>query len=194
MKPRIFTYKITFEEVPYWYWGVHKESKHNDGYLGSPVSCAWVWEFYTPRLQILEVFPYTDEGWKEAISVESRLISPDLNNPLCLNESCGAIMSMEVRRRNGKKVVEEMKGIHKEGYFQSEKHREQGRRNGQKAATEKTGAHAPGNASKGGKIGGTRTSQQKWKSLIDGYISHAAAVSRHNRARGWDPNARVRLS
>jgi hypothetical protein len=25
MQPRIYTYKITFEGSPYWYWGVHKE-------------------------------------------------------------------------------------------------------------------------------------------------------------------------
>lgn len=194
MHPRIYTYKITFEEVPYWYWGVHKEFKYGDGYMGSPVSFAWVWDYYTPEMQILELFPFTDEGWKQAMAMEARLIAPDLNNPLCLNENCGFQMSLEIRRRNAKKVVKEGKGIHREGYFQSEKHRETGRRNGLKAALEKTGCHAPGAASKGGKIGGTNTSQQRWQSLIDGHISHAAAVARHNKARGWDPDARIRLS
>ena len=162
--------------------------------MGSPVSSAWVWEHYTPKMQVLELFPFSDEGWKQALAVEARLIAPDLDNPLCLNESCGAQMSLEIRRRNAKRVVEEGKGIHQEGYFQSEKHREMGRRNGEKAALEKTGCHAPGMASKGGKAGGTKTAQQKWQSLVDGFISHAAAVSSHNKARGWDPNARVRLS
>jgi len=194
MQPRIYTYKITFEEVPYWYWGVHKESRHEDGYMGSPVSSDWVWEYYTPQIQVLELFPFSEEGWKQALEVEARLIAPDLNNPLCLNESCGAQMSLEIRRRNGRKVVEERKGIHREGFFQSKGHRETGRKNGLRAAEMKTGCHAPGVASEGGRIGGTKTAQQRWKSLIDGHISHAAAVARHNKARGWDPDARVRLS
>jgi hypothetical protein len=99
MQPRIYTYKITFEEVPYWYWGVHKERRYNDGYLGSPVTHKWMWEFYTPHLQILEIFPYSEEGWVEANSVERRLILPDLNNPLCLNEGCAGTLSLEACRR-----------------------------------------------------------------------------------------------
>jgi hypothetical protein len=102
MQPRIYTYKITFEEVPYWYWGVHKEKKFGEKYWGSPVTHRWVWDFYTPRIQILEFFPYTDEGWKEANLVEDRLIKPDLNDPLCLNEGCGARVSREAAVRGGK--------------------------------------------------------------------------------------------
>jgi hypothetical protein len=101
MQPRIYTYKITFEEIPHWYWGVHKERRYNDGYMGSPVTHKWMWEFYTPKIQILEVFPFTDEGWKEASQVELRLIRPELNNPLCLNEGCGPRVSLEISRRNG---------------------------------------------------------------------------------------------
>jgi len=100
MQPRIYTYKITFEEIPHWYWGIHKEKRYNDGYMGSPVTHKWMWEFYTPKIQILEVFPFTDEGWKEASEVELRLIRPDLNNPFCLNEGCGPRVSLEISRRN----------------------------------------------------------------------------------------------
>jgi hypothetical protein len=56
MTPRIYTYKITFEEIPHWYWGVHKEKNYGEEYLGSPVTHAWMWEFYTPRVQLLEFF------------------------------------------------------------------------------------------------------------------------------------------
>jgi hypothetical protein len=108
MQPRIYTYKITFEEVPYWYWGVHKERKYNDGYTGSPVTNKWAWEFYTPVVCILEVFPFTDEGWEQALAVEDRLIRPDLDNPLCLNEGCGLRVSLEVSRRNGERLKERM--------------------------------------------------------------------------------------
>lgn len=102
MQPRIYTYKITFEEVPYWYWGVHKERKFGEAYFGSPSTNAWVWEFYTPRIQILEVFPYTDDGWREANEVEDRLIKPDVNNPLCLNENYGGFFSLAVLSKGGK--------------------------------------------------------------------------------------------
>jgi hypothetical protein len=103
---------VTFEEIPDWYWGIHKESKFNDGYLGSPYTHAWKWEFYTPHLQVLEVFPYTDEGWVEAREVENRCILPDLNNLLCLNEHCGGSTSLEIRRKTGKRMFRESKGIH----------------------------------------------------------------------------------
>ena len=51
--PRIYTYKITFEEVPYYYYGVHKEKRFNEEYWGSPHTNKWAWEFYTPKKQIL---------------------------------------------------------------------------------------------------------------------------------------------
>jgi hypothetical protein len=106
MQPRIYTYKVTFEEIPHWYWGVHKEKRYNDGYMGSPVTHKWMWEFYTPRIQILELFPHTDEGWSEASEVERRLILPDLNNPLCLNERCGKSPSRLSSQRGGWAALE----------------------------------------------------------------------------------------
>ena len=103
-RPRIYTYKVTFEEVPYWYWGVHKERKLRELYLGSPKTHKWMWEFYTPKIQILEFFPFTDEGWEQACAVEKRLILPDLNNPLCLNENCGGHISLVILRESSKKL------------------------------------------------------------------------------------------
>ena len=35
MQPRIYTYKITFEEVPYYYYGSKKEKYFNEEYWGS---------------------------------------------------------------------------------------------------------------------------------------------------------------
>jgi hypothetical protein len=106
MQPRVYTYKITFEEIPHWYWGVHKEKKFGEFYLGTPSTHRWMWEFYTPNIQILEIFPYTDEGWKEANLIEDRLIKPDINNPLCLNESYGGRFSLSVLRKNGLRLSE----------------------------------------------------------------------------------------
>ena len=111
MQPRIYTYKITFEEVPYYYYGSKKEKKFNEEYWGSPVVNKWCWEFYTPRKQILELFDFTDEGYKECLKVEGRLIKPVLNNPLCLNESCGGNYSLETRRKSSKKGVQRLKEL-----------------------------------------------------------------------------------
>jgi hypothetical protein len=107
MEPRIYLYKVTFEETPDWYWGVHKEKKYGETYLGSPKTHKWKWEFYTPILEICEFFPYTDEGWGEARKVEDRCILPDLNNPLCLNEHVGGLMSLEASRIGARKSHEE---------------------------------------------------------------------------------------
>jgi hypothetical protein len=99
--PRIYLYKITFEEVPYYYYGVHKEKYFNDDYWGSPKTNKWCWELYTPKKQILEIFEFSDEGWLEANKVEERLIKPYFNtDKWCLNENCGGVIPV-VRMKQG---------------------------------------------------------------------------------------------
>jgi hypothetical protein len=56
--PRIYLYKITFEEVPYYYYGVHKEKKFDEYYVGTPVTHKWCWELYTPKKQIQNSLEY----------------------------------------------------------------------------------------------------------------------------------------
>lgn len=109
--PRIYVYKITFLEVPYYYYGVHKEKVFGEEYWGTPITNKWCWEFYTPKKQILEIFDYSDEGWLEAQSIEKRLIRPFLNNKWCLNEKCGYKTSIRICRENGIKCKENGKGI-----------------------------------------------------------------------------------
>jgi len=112
--PRIYLYKITFEEVPYYYYGVHKEKYFNDDYWGSPKTNKWCWELYTPKKQILEIFDYTDEGWLEANKVEERLIKPFFNtDKWCLNENCGGMVSLDVKREVGKMNYELRRGFFK---------------------------------------------------------------------------------
>jgi len=103
MQPRIYTYKITFEEVPYYYYGSKKEKYFNEDYWGSPKTNKWCWELYTPKKQILEVFDYTDEGYEECRDVENRLIKPVLNDFWCLNESCNGKISLSALSLGGKK-------------------------------------------------------------------------------------------
>ena len=101
-RPRIYLYKITFEEVPYYYYGVHKEKKYNDEYWGSPKTNKWCWELYTPKKQILELFEYNNEGWEISVAVETRLIKPFLNDKWCLNERCGSVRSLKTCIKGGK--------------------------------------------------------------------------------------------
>jgi hypothetical protein len=111
--PRIYTYKITFEEVPYYYYGVKKEKYFNEEYWGSPYTHKWCWELYTPKKQILELFDYTDEGYIEAQKVEKRLIKAVYNtDKWCLNENCGGFLSLDIARKIGKKTYELGIGVH----------------------------------------------------------------------------------
>lgn len=105
MQPRIYTYKITFEEVPYYYYGVHKEKVFGEVYWGTPYVNKWCWELYTSKKQILELFDYTDDGWLEANLVEDRLIRPFYQtDKYCLNESCGGRISLSILRKNGRRA------------------------------------------------------------------------------------------
>jgi hypothetical protein len=95
MQPRIYVYKITFVDQLYWYWGIHKERKFDEYYMGSPVTYKQYWEIYTPVKEILETFEYSEEGWKHAQLKEIELIKQDLENPLCLNQGCCGLFSLE---------------------------------------------------------------------------------------------------
>ena len=148
MKPRIYVYKITFEEVPYYYYGVHKEKKFDEYYMGSPITNKWCWELYTPKKQILQLFDFTDEGWIEAQEVEKRLIKPFYNtDKWCLNESCGGNTSLKVLSEAGKiggkkaikKLIKNKLGIHN---WTKEQFSENGKKSGKRCYELKSGIHA----------------------------------------------------
>jgi hypothetical protein len=110
--PRIYTYKITFEEVPYYYYGVHKEKYFNEYYMGSPYTHKWCWELYTPEKQILQLFDFTDKGWLVANLVEDRLIKPFYQtDKWCLNESCGGMISIDILKNIGLDHIKNNTGI-----------------------------------------------------------------------------------
>jgi general stress protein YciG len=111
-KPRIYIYKITFEEVRYYYYGVKKEKYFNEEYWGSPHTNKWCWDLYTPKKQILQIFGYNDEGWEEANRIEKRIIKQFFNcDKWCLNENCGGVPSLRIKRETGKKAKELKTGI-----------------------------------------------------------------------------------
>jgi hypothetical protein len=164
--PRIYTYRVTFEEVPYWYWGVHKEKRFGEIYLGSPVTHQWMWEFYTPEIQILEFF----EDWEEALRIEKSLIKPDLNNPLCLNEHCGGYLSIESCKKGGSKAVE--LGLGPFGRT-PEEWAEDSRKGARKTKELGVGIHAPGVSSKAGKKG-AETNRKNGTGLSDPRVREKA--------------------
>jgi hypothetical protein len=213
--PRIYIYKITFEEVLYYYYGVHKEKYFNEEYWGSPVTHKWMWDFYTPKKQTLEIFPFTDEGWLEAQEVEKRLIKPFYNtDKWCLNENCGGRFSIEHQRKSGQKggkiSRELLLGAHSipgnQKYWL------------QKNKEDKIGIFSlsPEELSKYGKIGsekareqnvgifamtkeqrseaGKKSNSQKWMCLETGYITTSGPLSLYQNKRGIDITKRVRVS
>jgi hypothetical protein len=214
--PRIYTYKITFEEVPYYYYGVKKEKSFNEEYWGSPKTNKWYWELYTPKKQILQFFDFTDEGWLEAQEIEKRLIKPFYDtDKWCLNESCGGIFSLEVSRKSGLQHKENSTGIfsltpeqrrelcikiglnHKEngtGIFSQtlEERRELGRRSGLKCKERGTGVC--GIPPEEQSIRMTKTNLQKWECLETGFVTNAGCLSRYQKARGIDTSKRERIS
>lgn len=222
--PRIYIYKITFEEVPYYYYGVHKEKRFNEYYMGTPVTHKWVWDFYTPKKQILQLFNFTDEGWIEAQEAEKRLIKPVYNeDKWCLNENCGGIFSIEQSIKsgkiNGKKTYENKTGIHgrtKEQIIEDsknasarakelgvgihsqskEKLSENGKRGGKKAQkTLKNKKLAIYSIStEERKEIAAKTNSQKWMCLETEYVSTAAGVVAYQKARNIDTSKRKRIS
>jgi hypothetical protein len=102
--PRIYIYKITFDEVLYYYYGVHKEKKFNEYYVGTPVTHKWCWELYEPKKQILQFFEFNDDGWLEAQEIEKRIIKQFYNkDKWCLNENCGGKFSLKHQKEAAKK-------------------------------------------------------------------------------------------
>jgi len=140
MQPRIYTYKITFEEVPYYYYGVHKEKKFNDDYMGSPRTHRWCWDFYTPKKQVLELFDYDDAGFLKAQEIEKELIRPVYQtDKWCLNENCGGKISIKIAELSGKRNYELGIGIFGRTY---EEMSNQGKINETRTFIEKTGIHS----------------------------------------------------
>jgi len=221
--PRIYLYKITFEEVSYYYYGVHKEKKFNEYYMGSPVTNKWCWELYTPKKQILQFFDFTDDGWIKAQEVEKRLIKPFYNtDKWCLNEHCGGLISLDIVREIGRKNRDLKRGF----YSLSKEERKIFQQNAGKKAAQKnkenrncifslTTEQLKENGRKGGrrikelgvglfgissekrsenaKLGGKSSSSQRWICLETGFITNAGNLTKYQKSRGIDINKRKRL-
>jgi hypothetical protein len=159
--PRIYTYKITFEEVPYYYYGSKKEKYFDEEYWGSPKTNKWCWELYTPKKQILQFFDYNDKGYEKCRKIEDRLIKPFYNtDKWCLNENCGGIVSLDIKREVGRMNYELKKGF----FNYTKEERIQNSRNAGKI---------------GGKKGGNRT-----KELGVGFFAMSEEEKYQARSKG----------
>jgi hypothetical protein len=170
--PRIYIYKITFDEVPHYYYGVHKEKKFDEYYMGSPVTHKDFWKLYTPKKEYIEFFEYSDDGYAEARLFENSLIAPVLNEELCLNEHCGGSYSLESCRNAGKiggnKNKENKTGVcGRSPEKMSEDGKKSGKIGGKKCKENKTGIFGRSpekiseDAKNAGKIGGNKNKENK---------------------------------
>ena len=126
------------------------------------------------RIQILEFF----DCEVEAQEIENRLIKPDLNNPMCLNEHYGSIISTAARTQGGILCANLGKGCH------SKEIRSKGGKNAVASG------HLKSVSSKAGKS----SNAQKWACLETGFISNSGNLAQYHKRRGIDPSRRKRLS
>lgn len=97
-----YTYLILFYDGSF-YYGVRlcpkgKAPWGDDKYVGSPITHKDKWNQIKYTKFILEVF----NNYEDAQEAEKKLIKPHLNNPLCLNENIGGIISIKSKSRGGK--------------------------------------------------------------------------------------------
>lgn len=196
MQPRIYTYKITFEEVPYYYYGSKKEKVFGEEYWGSPVTNKWCWKLYTPKKQILEIFDYSDEGYGECISVENRLIKYFLNDSYCLNESYSNFYSLKVLSNAGKKGGNSNKE-HKTGICGRSKEKiiQDARLAGKICGNKNKELNRGycGLSKKERSEYGKKGAHQKWKCLETGFISNAGGLSHYQKKRNIDTLKRIKI-
>ena len=209
MQPRIYTYKITFEGVPYFYYGVKKEKLFDEEYWGSPKTNKWCWQLYTPKKQILEIFDYSDDGYIQAQNIEKRLIKPYLNDKWCLNENVGGIFSLkscsEAGKIGGKKTADSQRK-NKTGFYSiSEKERRKNGRKGGLIIGPKTGAdnvklkrgycgRSKEQMSIDAKKGCMVTNFQRWECLVTGFIANPGNLTRYQKKRNIDTKLRKKLN
>jgi hypothetical protein len=168
-----------------------------------------MWDFYTPKKQIFEIFDYNDDGWLQALEIEERLIRPFFNtDKWCLNENCGGKVSLNIKRKAGresghiggriagKKFKEENLGIF--AMSEKEKHERNikgGKIIGKLLKEQKRGIFAIDaqqrslNSQKGAK----KVNAQKWQCTVTGYISNPGALSTYQKKRGIDVSKRRKI-
>lgn len=182
-----YTYLILFYDGSF-YYGVRlcpkgKTPWQDIEYVGSPSTHKDKWNKVKFIKFILEVF----DDYKLAQEKEKQLIRPNLNNPGCLNENIGGIMSISSHVEGGRIAGRiAVRSGQLESIRSKENSRKGGKRNKGSKKTQKLG-----------KLWGKKNikiiNSQKWKCLITGFISTPGALSRYQKARGIDTSLRERI-
>lgn len=200
---RYYTYKITFIDLPcYFYYG----KKKDDGkpYYGSPVTWKHLWDQFEPEVQILEWY----KTEQEAAFAETALINATWkqewnNRRYSLNENVNGRISEEGCMRGGKSggptCVKTKRGIFDPDHHDSVRN---GSIKGGQIVSEanirlKRGLFDPSNKQllrEASKQGGKVMNSQKWISISDGFIANAGNVAQHNKKVGIEPANRIKLT
>lgn len=98
MDPRVYVYRITFEEVSNYYIGWHLEKKFGEYYMGSPKTNKHYWDLYSPIKEFLKFFDNSDKGVMEALEYEKKLIRETWGDGLCLNRNAGGVIHPQVSK------------------------------------------------------------------------------------------------
>ena len=186
-----YTYKITFEDTPFYYYGLHSTGKLDDGYLGSPKTNRWCWDFYEATSTILEFF----ETREEAFTIEHILIKTFINDPYCLNAHTNASFSLqasslgakaqprEVKQANGRKLAEfNQKNKTGAQNLPLKRKQELMRQNGAKLTAMQR------------KLNAKIQHAQRWRCLVTNYETTPGPLSRYQKARGIDTSLRIRIA
>ena len=146
---RYYTYKVTFSDLPgYFYYGYHS-SKRGTRYSGSPKTWKHLWKFFEPEVQVLQWY----ETKEEAVEAEKSILRATWKDPYSLNENVGGVPSLESMKKGGVKS----------GVMKTELQTLSRKRSGKALASKRTKESL---ISQGRKAGKMRTpSQQKARSL-----------------------------
>lgn len=120
---------------------------------------------------------------------------------------CIMVSKKVIERRILEEIYPEYLNLYDEAYSLCQRHagsiggKKGGKIMGERCVEQKLGIHDPKhkekcreNSRRNGRISGPKATAQRWESLIDGFVSHAPGVAKHNRHNGWDPDARIRIS
>lgn len=144
--------------------------------------------------------------WSYQIGMDNKILGRGIFSPEFLHSD----RKREICKAQGKKTVDNRVGILDPLYLSSPKKVEDstnaGRIGGAVNARNGTGICNPKyyeserakeirrqNGIKTGPTAAATTNAQLWRSTVDGFEGRACSVARHNKARGWDPAARVRI-
>jgi hypothetical protein len=193
-----FLPKHTFGDWPVGQWLTKKQHAIATALqtlaLNKNFICYWHIEFLPKSLWGKCKPTYSRERRNHGISMkkdQKGIFDPHHKNKL-------SVAGTEVAHRNMTNQV----GIFSPNFKYPEGVREQtGAMLGQKMIAEKKGIFDPKNKGKwkdvereNGLSNNHFITTQLWESTEDGFVSNAGTVARHNKSRGWDPNARKRVN